>query len=103
MFYQTLYNKLDRLNIVLDISKKLRTFPLSNKFDTIDLYNFKCDAISEVKIIFNKYINQNDNEPNTLQEFRGEIDFYEIGRTIKYILPIQKNKNPLFVFKANKK
>lgn len=99
-------NKQERLEIVIDICKKLRSFPASTYFNTnhgqtIDLYNSNFPAISQVKQVFNDYINQDDSHPSYLRGLSGKIKFPEIERTIEYILPIRKHTAPLFVLKAN--
>lgn len=86
------YSQSERLNIVLDIVKKLKNYKL-NTGNTIDLYNSTlCSFITDFKIITNKYIKEE-------KEYKGTLYFEEINKTIEYILPINKNKNPLFVIR----
>lgn len=89
-------NKKERLEVVLEIAKKLREFPTSTG-TTIDLYNGYYDAIHEIKSVFNQYVNQDDTQ---LIEFSGNIDFPELGRKIEYVLPIEKRINSLFVLRT---
>lgn len=86
------YSQTERLHIVLDIVKKLKNYKL-NTGNTIDLYNATlCSFITDFKIITNKYINEE-------KEYKGTLFFEEINKNIEYILPIKKNKKPLFVIK----
>lgn len=92
------YNKKERLQIVLDICKKLKNYKLKDG-NTINLYNENlCEFITEFKAITREYINQ---EEDNLKEFAGKLSFTEIGKTIEYILPIRNNKQPLFVIKMS--
>ena len=91
------YTQKERLEIVLDISKKLKNFKGRNG-QIVDLYNDNlCSFIPEFKKICNEYIKQNE---NSLVEFSGDLIFEEINKKIEYILPIEKNKLPLFVIRA---
>lgn len=86
------YSQSERLNIVLDIVKKLKNYKLHTG-NTINLYNASlCSFITDFKIITNKYIKEE-------KEYKGTLYFEEINKTIEYILPINKNKKPLFVIK----
>lgn len=90
------YTKRERLQIVLDICKKLKNYKLKDG-NTINLYNENlCDFITKFKAITREYINQQE---DNLKEFAGKLNFTEIGKTIEYILPIRSNKQPLFVIK----
>ena len=89
------YNKTERLNIVLNIFKKLKNYKLKNG-NTLNLYNENlCSFIKEFKKITNEYIYQQDN----IKEYKGELYFEEIGKKIEYNLPIKKNKESLFVIR----
>lgn len=86
------YSQTERLNIVLDIVKKLKNYKLKTG-NTIDLYNSSlCSFIIDFKIITNKYIKEE-------KEYKATFFFEEINKTIEYILPINKNKKPLFVIR----
>lgn len=96
--------KSERLQIVIDIVKKLKSFPksyvaLGDPTPFIDLYNEEYDAIKQLKKIFDAYINQNDEDQTSLQSFSGKIPFPELNRTIEYILPIRKITQPTFVLR----
>lgn len=89
------YTKMERLKIILDITTKLKNFPMSSGTGTWDLYNLESYTMHEFKKIFKNYITQN--EP--LQSYEGSIHFDEINRTIEYILPVKKSIDPVFVLR----
>jgi single-stranded DNA-specific DHH superfamily exonuclease len=92
------YSRNERLEIVLNIVKKLKNYELKNG-STINLYNENlCEFIKEFKEITNNYIKQDD---NNVKEFKGKLKFTEINKTIEYRLPSNKNKEPLFVIRMN--
>lgn len=94
------YTRLERLQIVLDITNKLKNFPTSSGIGTLDLYNMESNAIHELKEVFKQYINQNTNQnENGSIGYSGKIYFDEIKRTIEYILPIKNNVKPVFVLR----
>ena len=83
----------EKLEIVLDIVKKLKNYETNTGVQDIYLEHF-----SYVKIIskvFNDYIRNNDRK-------KGKVLFEEINKFIEYDLPINKNGKPLFVIRANK-
>ena len=93
------YSKLERLQIVLQIVKKLKKFPYKNN-TVMDLYNENlCHFITELKQIFDKYIKQE--EPDII-DYKGILYFEEINKNIEYFLPCEKNVEPLFVIKGKK-
>ena len=90
------YSKSERLVIVLEIFKNLKNYKQKNG-NTINLYNEKlCSFIKEFKEITKKYINQKEDD---IKEYKGILNFEEINKKIEYILPIKKNKEPLFVIR----
>lgn len=92
------YSINERLEIVLNITKKLKNYELKSG-KIINLYNDNlCEFIKEFKTITNNYIKQNENE---LKEFKGTLKFTEINKIIEYIFPIKKNIKPLFVIRMN--
>ena len=92
------YNKIERLNIVLDITKKLKNYPGKNG-GTVDLYKDDISFIEDYKKITNEYISQKVDEYNELKEYSGSFEFIELGKRIDYIFPVKKNKKPLFVIR----
>lgn len=99
---EKLRDKQQRLLVVLDICEKLRNFPKAgDQNETVDLYNYPCSAMTELKSVFSSYVNQNDELPKRLTSFSGKIKFREIQRTIEYILPIKKHNQPIFVIRSD--
>tara|TARA_B100001778_G_scaffold179020_1_gene147236 strand:+ start:2821 stop:3090 length:270 start_codon:yes stop_codon:yes gene_type:complete len=87
-----IYTQTERVNIVLDIVKKLKNYKIKSG-NTINLYNEElCSFITKFKEIINKYIKEET-------EYKGSLYFEEIDKTIEYLLPINKNIKPLFVIK----
>lgn len=98
-------NRNERLDVVLNISKRLKKFPKATYIKTemdpyIDLYNSDYNAILRLKQIFKEYINQDDKLPELLVGMSGKIVFHEIERRIEYRLPINKRNEPLFVLRC---
>lgn len=93
------YSKVERLKIILDISKKLKNFKSPSGNEIIDLYNDQYSFIQEFKKISNEYIQQDD---NNVKEYKGTLIFEEIDRNIDYIFPAKNYKEPLFVIRKRK-
>ena len=92
------YTKVEKLNIVLDIAKKLKHFKGKNG-QIVDLYRDDISFIEEFKTITNEYIKYEPLNDNPPKEFKGSFDFIEIGKRIDYIFPILKKDEPLFVIR----
>lgn len=90
-----MYSKKERLEIVLDIVKKLKDFHGQNN-QTADLYQPHFSYYDEFKEITNKYINEDGTK-----DLKGTILFFEVGCDIEYRFPYTRKK-PLFVFKKRK-
>ena len=85
------YTQAERLNIVLDIMKKLKKFNINNN-EIIDIYNSNYSFMQELKEITNNYIK----DGNT---YKGFLNFDEINKKIEYNFPQKKYKKPLFVIR----
>ena len=83
----------ERVQVVLDIAKRLKRFPKSDMSGYIDLYNSPFSAMIEIKKIFKEYIDSGIGAS-------GKIYFHELDREIVYNLPASINKPPLFVLRA---
>jgi hypothetical protein len=83
-------SELQKLQITLDIVKKLRTFEGPN--GKVNLFNNEYSFVKELKKIFSEYIHSD-------RAFKGQLEFKEIGKIIEYYLPCMNNKNPLFVIR----
>ena len=89
------YSKKERLEMILDITKKLKNFKCKNG-EILNLYDNSYSFIIEFKKICNEYINQDD---DNVIEYKGKLEFEEIGKTIEYMFPA-KYKKPLFVIRG---
>jgi hypothetical protein len=92
-------NKRERLEIVLEIVKKLKNFPTSER-TFIDIYNSEFPTIAKLKEIFNEYINQDDNHPSLIYGLNGKLLFPEINRRIIYVLPVKKDALSTFILQV---
>ena len=86
------YNKRDKINKILEIIKKLKTFPATNG-GTIDLYRDHYIFYDTFKKITNKWINEH------YSSFKGSIPFEELGTHFEYIFPSKKDDEVLFVLR----
>ena len=90
------YTKIERLNIVLDITKKLKFYKNKNGI-SVNLYDENnCSFNILFKKICNDYIKQDE---NNIVDFTGTLKFEEIDKNIEYILPARRNTQPLFVIR----
>jgi hypothetical protein len=89
----TYYTCEERINIIIDIMKKLKNFKLMNG-EIINLYNNEYTFIKELKIISNEYIRNG-------KEQKGKLFFEEIGKNVEYIFPEKSYKKSLFVIRHN--
>lgn len=90
-----MYLQKERLQIVLDIVKKLKNFKGVNGRE-VDLYQPHYSYYEEFKEITKKYIAEEGP-----RDLKGTIVFFEIGCNIDYMFPYGKKK-PLFVFRKKK-
>ena len=69
-----IYTQTERVNIVLDIVRKLKNYKIKSG-NTINLYNEElCSFITEFKVITKKYIKEET-------EYKGSLYFEEIDKT----------------------
>jgi hypothetical protein len=85
------YSQIEKLEIVLDIVKKLKNYTGKNG-SIVNLYNDSYSFVPIFKKICNDYIKGDT-------EYNGNLEFVEIDKTIKYCLPIKKNKKATFIIK----
>jgi|694.fasta_scaffold40560_4 hypothetical protein len=102
-------NKVQRLELVLEIAKILKRFPTAalgdyfGKEEYINYYDSKYEAIDKIKKEFDYYINQDDRNIKMLVGISGKIPFPEIEKYIEYVLPIRVNQKSHFVFRTTEK
>ncbi|NDC94798.1 hypothetical protein EB077_05790 [bacterium] len=99
-------NKQERLQIVLDICKKLKNFPKSTYMQSdphpfLDLYNSEYPAMQQLKNVFSKFVNQDDHQPDLLCGFSGKIKIPQLNKSVQYVLPIKCNVEATCVVRSN--
>ena len=94
---QNFKSQSERTSLVIDLCKKLKSFP--SEYGVVNLYNTQFTAIQKIKQVFNDYIYQDDTNPEHLVGFSGKIYFPEINKFIQYNLPVRTSSTPLFVLK----
>ena len=92
MQIEVYYSKRDKINKILEIVKKLKTFPATNG-STINLYSDHYNFYDEFKYITNKWINEH------YSSFKGTIPFEELGTHFEYKFPNKKEEEVLFVLR----
>lgn len=93
-------SQIDRINVVLDIVKQLKTYPTLNT-GPVDLYKDEYVYVQKLKKIFSDYIKQPQED---LKQFKGVVFFEEtVKRDAEYILPVLKTQEPLFVIRMKTK
>ena len=88
------YSKDDKVRFIVDIVKRLKTFPAVNG-GTIDIYNDEWSYVGEFKKITKRWINEED------VQFNGFLHFEEINKYFEYNFPISDDIEPLFVLRTN--
>lgn len=83
-------SKSEKLEIVLNIVKKLRAF--EGPHGAVNLYNDEYSFVPEIKKVFKEYLDSD-------KPVKGTLEFKEIGKLIEYRLPITNTKKPLFVIR----
>lgn len=84
------YSQEERIQIVINIVKQLTNY--STNKGAVNLYNDSFSYVGVFKKICNDYI-KND------QDYTGTLEFVEIGKKIKYYLPIDKKNKSYFIIK----
>tara|TARA_B100001093_G_C26461508_1_gene856641 strand:- start:364 stop:651 length:288 start_codon:yes stop_codon:yes gene_type:complete len=86
------YSQVEKISIIVDITKKLMNFP-SSQGGNINLLNKNYLYVNRFKEITRKWINTEHSE------FHGVIRFEEISKHFEYDFPCCKDKEPLFVLR----
>ena len=84
------YSEKEKVEICLDIAKQLKFF--ENKNGTINLFNDTYTFVPKLKTIFKEYI-------KGVSDFKGTLEFEELGKVINYHFPIAKKKKAVFMIK----
>ena len=69
------YSEKEKIEICLDIAKKLKFF--ENKNGTVNLFNNEFTFVPKLKKIFQEYI-------KGTTDFKGTLEFEELGKIIIY-------------------
>lgn len=88
------YTKDEKVKIVVNIIKKLKSFPAKNG-STIDLYNKEYSYVEKLKDITMKWINEANNSA------KGMLYFEELNKYFEYNFPDNNKIEPLFVLRKN--
>jgi hypothetical protein len=87
----SLYNEQEKIEICLDISKKLKFYKNESGVE-VNLFNESFSFVPKLKAKFAEYIKGK-------HDCSGTLDFEEIDKKIKYFLPVSKQKKATFVIK----
>jgi len=85
------YSEKEKVEICLDISKKLKFYENKDGMK-INLFNDSYSFVKQLKQIFSNYIKDT-------RDYHGVLEFEEIGKKIKYFLPVSKKKTASFTIK----
>lgn len=85
------YTQQERVEIVLDIVTQLKGYKNTQGI-IVNLYNDSYSFVPMFKKICNEYIK------NEIEQ-KGKLDFLEIGKIIKYHLPLSTSDKSYFVIK----
>ena len=80
----------EKTQICLDIAKKLKNF--ENGKGCVNLFNEMYSFVPKLKKIMDQYI-------KGTTDYKGTLDFEEIGKVIVYHFPISRTKKAKFVIK----
>jgi hypothetical protein len=89
------YSPKEKLKIVMDIVSKLRYYK-NPRGDSVNLMNERYSFVSTLKEIMNKYVREERSE------YKGFLEFDEIGKKLEYFFPARTNKEPSLVIRQNK-
>ena len=87
------YSEKEKVEICLDIAKKLKFYENKDGMK-VNLFNDSYSFIKKLKQVFNDYI-------KGTRDYRGVLEFEEIGKKINYFLPVSKKKLATFSIKMN--
>ena len=92
MVYHTAKEKLD---IVMDMVSKLKNYK-NDRGEPTNLMNDHYTFVNKLKKIMNKYVREEGGE------YKGFLDFEEIGKKIEYYFPASNKISPILVIRQNK-
>ena len=89
------YTAQEKLKIVMDMVSKLRYYK-NDRGEQVNLMNENFTYVDKLKEIMNKYVKEDNSE------YKGFLEFEEIGKKIEYYFPAKTNKEPMLVIRQNK-
>ena len=89
------YTAKEKLEIVMDMVSKLRYYK-NDRGESVNLMNEHFTFVSKLKEIMNKYVREDGSE------FKGFLEFEEIGKKLEYHFPASNKKDPTLVIRQNK-
>tara|TARA_B100000282_G_C31677551_1_gene465134 strand:+ start:185 stop:466 length:282 start_codon:yes stop_codon:yes gene_type:complete len=90
-----MYDKEDKIKVILEITNKLKEFPRSNG-EKINLYDEKYSFVVKFKDLAVKWINTKNSR------YEGSLYFEELNKYFIYLLPKEKKESYQFYLVANK-
>jgi hypothetical protein len=88
------YKPQEKLVIVMDMVSKLRYYK-NDRGEPVNLMNEHFTFVSKLKEIMNKYVREDGSE------FKGFLEFEEIGKKIEYDFPASNKRDPTLVIRQN--
>lgn len=88
------YTADEKLKIVMDMVSKLRYYK-NERGEPVNLMNEHFTFVSKLKEIMNKYVKEEKSE------YKGFLEFEEIGKKLEYYFPASNKKDPTLVIRQN--
>ena len=88
------YTSQEKLEIVIDMVSKLRYYK-NDRGEPVNLMNEQFTFVCKLKEIMNKYVREDGSE------FKGFLEFEEIGKKIEYYFPASNKRDPTLVIRQN--
>jgi hypothetical protein len=89
------YTAKEKLDIVMDMVSKLRHYK-NDRGEAVNLMNEHFSFVNKLKEIMNKYVREDGSE------YKGFLEFEEIGKKIEYYFPASNKRDPTLVIRQNK-
>jgi len=89
------YTSQEKLEIVMDMVSKLRYYK-NDRGEPVNLMNEHFTFVPTLKEIMNKYVREDGGE------YKGFLEFEEIGKKLEYNFPANNKKDPTLVIRQNK-
>ena len=88
------YTSQEKLEIVIDMVSKLRYYK-NDRGEPVNLMNEHFTFVYKLKEIMNKYVREDGSE------FKGFLEFEEIGKKMEYYFPASNKRDPTLVIRQN--